>query len=128
MSASGQVVGTVAGITKAVIAGETLDQAMVLRKDNGVWVTFQLDSQNILTGSFPIFFQDAACQTQAYAMAENNPNNPAPLFRVLQRVDSRTDWRSTRAIRSSPSRFRLSRSSVIQVQASAMSASVHGLG
>ena len=88
MSASGQGVGVVAGITKAAIAGDMLDQAMVLRKDNGVWVAIQLDSQNILTGSFPIFYKDALCQTQAYAMAENNPNNPAPLVRALQRIDS----------------------------------------
>jgi hypothetical protein len=84
MSATGQPLGAVVGVTKF----NGSDPATVLRNDNGVWVAIQVDSANILSGAFPIFYTDANCTSQAYAMAENTPPNPVPLFRAVQRIDS----------------------------------------
>jgi hypothetical protein len=67
-SAAGQPLGPVIGLTK--FTGD--DPAYVVRNDNGVWVAIALDSTNILSGAFPIFYLDTACQTQPYAMAENS--------------------------------------------------------
>jgi hypothetical protein len=83
-SAAGQPLGPIVGVTK--FTGD--DPATVLHNDNGVWVAMQLDSTNILSGAFPIFYLDTSCQTQAYAMAENSNTNPVPLFRSLQRIGS----------------------------------------
>jgi hypothetical protein len=80
VSASGAVVGSVVGVTK--FSGS--DPATVVRNDHGTWVAIQLDSNNILSGAFPIFYKDGGC-TQAYAVAENSP---VPLFRLMQRVDA----------------------------------------
>jgi hypothetical protein len=82
--ASNKAVGVVAGVTKF----NGSDPATVVRNDNGVWVAIQLDSTNILSGAFPIFYADGACQTQAFAMTENDVNSPLPLFRAMQRIDS----------------------------------------
>ena len=84
MSASGQTLGTIVGVTKF----NGSDPATAVRNDNGVWVAIQVDSANILSGAFPIFYLDATCTSQPYAMAENAPGNPVPLFRALQRIDS----------------------------------------
>ena len=81
---SGQTVGSVVGVTK--FSGT--DPATAVRLDNGVWVAIQLDSQNILSGSFPILYKTSDCSGTAYAMSENMLNTPAPLFRALQRIDS----------------------------------------
>ena len=84
VSASGQPLGTIVGVTKF----NGSDPATAVRNDNGVWVAIQVDSVNILSGAFPVFYLDANCAGQAYAMAENPPGNPVPLFRALQRIDS----------------------------------------
>jgi len=83
-SAAGQPLGPVIGLTK--FTGD--DPAYVVRNDNGVWVAIALDSTNILSGAFPIFYLDTACQTQPYAMAENSTGSPVPLLRSLQRIGS----------------------------------------
>jgi hypothetical protein len=81
---SGLAVGTVAGVTK--FTGS--DPATVIRNESGVWVAIQVDSQNILSGAFPILYKDATCSGQAYAMSENPIGSAAPLFRSMQRIDS----------------------------------------
>jgi hypothetical protein len=48
----------------------------------------QVDSQNILSGAYPIFYKDSTCGGQAYAMTENAIDRPVPLFRAMQRIDS----------------------------------------
>jgi Collagen triple helix repeat (20 copies) len=83
VSASGQTLGTVVGVTKF----NGSDPATVVRKENGIWVAIQVDSVNMLSGAFPILYLDSLCQGQAYAMLENDPSSPAPLFRSLQRID-----------------------------------------
>jgi hypothetical protein len=84
LSAAGQALGTVVGVTKF----NGSDPATVVRKDNGVWVAIQVDSANIVSGAFPIFYLDANCTSEPYAMAENPVNGAVPLFRMLQRIDS----------------------------------------
>jgi IPT/TIG domain len=81
---SGLALGTVAGVTK--FTGS--DPATVIRNESGVWVAIQVDSQNILSGAFPILYKDGTCSGQAYAMSENPMGSAAPLFRSMQRIDS----------------------------------------
>ena len=82
VSAAGQPLGTVVGVTKF----NGSDPATVVRRDNGVWVAIQVDSVNLMFQAFPIFYLDAACTSQPYAMTENDPSSPVPLFRSLQRI------------------------------------------
>lgn len=81
---SGLALGTVAGVTK--FTGS--DPATVVRNENGVWVAIQVDSQNILSGAFPILYKDGTCSGQAYAMSENPIGSAVPLFRSMQRIDA----------------------------------------
>jgi hypothetical protein len=83
VSASGHQLGTIVGVTKF----NGSDPATVVRNDNGVWVAIQVDSANILSGAFPIFYLDANCTSEPYAMSENAPGTGVPLFRALQRID-----------------------------------------
>jgi hypothetical protein len=82
MSAQGQRLGTVVGVTKF----NGSDPATVVRNENGVWVAIQVDSQNILSGAFPILYKDASCSGQAYAMTENTASSAPPVFRAMQRT------------------------------------------
>ena len=84
VAANGQVLGSVAGVTKF----SQYDPATAVRNDNGVWVAIQVDSQNILSGAYPILYKDGACGGSAYAMTENASDRPVPLFRAMQRIDS----------------------------------------
>ena len=84
MSAAGQQLGTVLGVTK--FSGS--DPATVVREDNGVWLAIQVDSANILSGAFPVLYLDANCASEPFAMTENTPGTAMPLFRMLQRIDS----------------------------------------
>jgi len=82
ISAQGQRLGSVVGVTKF----NGSDPATVVRNENGVWLAIQVDSQNILSGAFPILFKDASCSGQAYAMTENRSDQAAPVFRAMQRM------------------------------------------
>ncbi len=84
VAASGQVLGSVAGVTKF----SQYDPATAVRNDNGVWVAILVDSQNILSGAYPIFYKDGTCGGQAYAVTDNAVDRPVPLIRAMQRIDS----------------------------------------
>jgi hypothetical protein len=86
MSAQGQRLGTVVGVTKF----NGSDPATAVRNENGVWIAIQVDSQNILSGAFPILYKDASCSGQAYAMTENTVSTAAPVFRAMQRIGNET--------------------------------------
>ena len=73
-----------AGVTKF----SQYDPATAIRNDNGVWVAILLDSQNILSGAYPIFYKDGTCGGQAYAVTDNAVDRPVPLIRAMQRIDS----------------------------------------
>jgi hypothetical protein len=79
VAANGQPLGIVVSVTK--FNGN--DPVFVARQDQGTWVTLSVDTSGVITGSFPIFYSDASCLGQAYAMFESNP---APLFRLVQRM------------------------------------------
>jgi len=84
MSAQGQRLGSVVGVTKF----NGSDPATVVRNENGVWLAIQVDSQNIVSGAFPILFKDASCSGQAYAMTENAVTSAPPVFRAMQKIEA----------------------------------------
>jgi hypothetical protein len=84
VAASGQVLGSVVGVTKF----SQFDPATVVRNENGIWVAIQVDSQSILSGTFGILYIDSACGGQAYAKTENDNGRGVPLFRMVQRTDA----------------------------------------
>jgi hypothetical protein len=79
VAANGASLGMVVGLTK--FSGD--DPVMIARQDHGVWLTLAVNTDGVVTGSFPIFYTGDGCTGSAYAFLESNP---APLFRLVQRM------------------------------------------
>ena len=82
--AANATLGTIVGVTKSSLS----DPTIVTRQDgNGVWLAIPIDSQGVVSTSFPALYADGACATQPYVLMDSNP---VPLFRLLQ-TSSRGD-------------------------------------
>jgi hypothetical protein len=75
------------GATLGSVVGVRSDSTMVARQQQGVWVGIPVDTNGVVPLAFFALYVGSTCDTPAYVPLDNNP---APLFRLLQRT-SRAD-------------------------------------
>jgi hypothetical protein len=78
VSANGQTVGTLIGVTK-MNAG---DPAIVGRKEGNFWLAIPVDQSGVVAMSYPVFFDGPSCGGSPFAVVDGSS---VPLFRLLQR-------------------------------------------
>jgi hypothetical protein len=67
---------------------ESSHPVLVARQENATWLQFGFDDQGIVPLSYPVFYDDSACSSQAYAVVGQGPGQSFRLLQMNQRTDS----------------------------------------